>query len=144
MFCPKCKAEYREGFYTCADCNVDLVKELPPEKKPEFVDYEEVLFTYNPADIAMIKSILDAEGITYFVKGEHFTYVSPLADPVRLMVKKEQVVEAKSLLKELNLSYMGINLDNNPKRDEKLVYLTNLCSRLALPSAEFTRLDGQK
>src|SRR5580658_1248038 len=29
MFCPVCKAEYREGFRRCADCDVDLVWELP-------------------------------------------------------------------------------------------------------------------
>jgi hypothetical protein len=29
MFCPNCKAEYREGFTRCADCGVELVYELP-------------------------------------------------------------------------------------------------------------------
>jgi hypothetical protein len=29
MFCPQCKAEYRPGFTVCADCDVDLVYELP-------------------------------------------------------------------------------------------------------------------
>jgi hypothetical protein len=29
MFCPRCKAEYRPGFTRCADCDVDLVWELP-------------------------------------------------------------------------------------------------------------------
>ena len=29
MICPKCKAEYRQGFTRCADCDVDLVWELP-------------------------------------------------------------------------------------------------------------------
>jgi len=29
MFCPNCKAEYREGFTRCADCDVGLVHELP-------------------------------------------------------------------------------------------------------------------
>ncbi len=28
MFCPQCKAEYREGFYRCTDCDVDLVSHL--------------------------------------------------------------------------------------------------------------------
>jgi hypothetical protein len=31
MFCPVCKAEYRPGFYRCADCDVELVDELPAE-----------------------------------------------------------------------------------------------------------------
>lgn len=29
MICPRCKAEYRPGFTRCADCDVDLVWELP-------------------------------------------------------------------------------------------------------------------
>jgi hypothetical protein len=29
MFCPKCNAEYRQGFTHCTDCDVDLVWELP-------------------------------------------------------------------------------------------------------------------
>ncbi len=29
MFCPCCKAEYRPGFTRCADCDVELVWELP-------------------------------------------------------------------------------------------------------------------
>ncbi len=31
MFCPECRAEYRAGFTRCADCDVDLVQELPVE-----------------------------------------------------------------------------------------------------------------
>ena len=29
MFCPECSTEYRPGFTRCADCDVDLVQELP-------------------------------------------------------------------------------------------------------------------
>jgi len=32
MFCPECKAEYRPGFTRCADCDVDLVGNLPEGK----------------------------------------------------------------------------------------------------------------
>jgi len=32
MYCPLCKAEYRQGFYRCADCDVALVNFLPDEK----------------------------------------------------------------------------------------------------------------
>lgn len=31
MVCPECRAEYRPGFSRCADCDVDLVQELPVE-----------------------------------------------------------------------------------------------------------------
>jgi hypothetical protein len=29
MFCAKCSYEYREGFYVCPDCKVNLVDKLP-------------------------------------------------------------------------------------------------------------------
>jgi hypothetical protein len=31
MYCPQCKAEYRQGFTRCADCDLDLVDALPQE-----------------------------------------------------------------------------------------------------------------
>jgi hypothetical protein len=78
MFCPECGYEYRRGFTECPDCNVALVHELPPKPKPEPVDFKEVLSTYNPSDIAIIKSVFDAEAITYFFKGEHMNLMGLL------------------------------------------------------------------
>jgi len=115
MFCPGCRAEYRKGFYICADCDIALVDELPPEPEPEFVDFAEVLATYNPADIAFIKSILEAEQIEHFFKGEHFLYMRPLADPARLMVRADQVELAKDVLKDLDVTFMGINLSKDSR-----------------------------
>jgi hypothetical protein len=110
MFCPKCRAEYREGFSVCVDCDSDLVDELPAEEKPEFIDYVEVMGTYNVADIALIKSLLDAENITYYFNAEHFMYVRPLAEQVRLMVKKDEAEKAKEILRDLDLAILGIDL----------------------------------
>lgn len=31
MRCPECGAEYREGVVSCAECELRLVSELPPE-----------------------------------------------------------------------------------------------------------------
>jgi len=111
VFCPKCKSEYRMGFTVCTDCDVPLVEELPPESKlePEYIEFEEILGTYNPADVAIIKSILDGDSITYYLLGENFMYVRPLADPVRLMVKKEQAQRARELLAKLKLSFSAIS-----------------------------------
>ena len=115
MFCPECKSEFIEGITSCPVCEVKLIDELPPEPEPEFVDYKEILATYNPADIAFLKSILDSEGIQFFFKGEHFMYVRPLADPVRLMVRTDQAEKAFELLKDVALSITGINLEKKSK-----------------------------
>jgi hypothetical protein len=68
----------------------------------EFVEYEEIFATFNPSDRAFLKSILDAEGIKYFLQGEHATTYVYHAIPVRLMVRKDQVHKAKEILKDFD------------------------------------------
>ncbi len=100
MFCPECRREYKEGFYTCRDCGVSLVPELPPEPAPESHEFEETLVLLSPSDVAMIKSLLDSEGIAYYFKGE-----SPYSDDfTRLMVRKDQADEARQILEGIKLS----------------------------------------
>jgi len=110
MFCPQCRAEYREGFSRCADCDIDLVETLEPEPPPEYVDFQLILSTFNTGDIAIIKSILDAEQVTYYFLGEHINLVRPLGDPARLMVRKDEVSTAVDLLKDLKFSYSALNV----------------------------------
>lgn len=107
MFCPNCRAEYRQGFENCDDCDVALVEELPPEAETEFVDYDEVLTTFNPAEIALMKSLLESEDIPYFFHGENFVQMTALAVPAKLMVRKDQVEAARELLKDLRLSLLS-------------------------------------
>ena len=91
---------------------------IPPE--PDYIEYEEVMGTYNPGDVAIIKSLLDSENITYYFNAEHFMHVRPLVEPARLMVKKEEVEIAKALLKDLKLAITGINLkDDDDTRDDE-------------------------
>jgi hypothetical protein len=109
MFCPKCRTEFRKGFTTCSDCEIPLVDELPPEAspepeaKPEYVDYVHLLSTYNLADIALIKSVLDGEDIIYYFQGESFTYL--MVQPTKLMVSKDDLERAKELINEMELHY---------------------------------------
>ena len=118
MFCPKCRAEYREEFEMCDDCSVALVETLPPKPKTDFADYEELLATYNQGDIVTVKSILEKEEIPYFVKGEMFTGMGAFIDPARVMVIKDQVETARLLIQELDLAYAGINLREDEDNGE--------------------------
>lgn len=91
-------------------------------KKDDFTDYEEVLSTHNAGDQALIKSLLDSEGITYFIQGE---YVAPYlyhALPLRVMVKKEEVEKAKEILWDIKLSFSyggGYDSENDIENKEK-------------------------
>lgn len=73
--------------------------------EPQGNGYEEILATFNPADIAMIKSLLDSEAIDYYFKGEFFNFVEPLIQPARLMVRQDQMDVAKEILSDLRIAY---------------------------------------
>jgi len=100
MFCPQCRTGYREGFYTCKDCDVSLVWELPPEPAQESLAFEEIPIALSASDTAMISSLLDSEGITYYFQGK---YPDSFA-PTRLMVREDQVDAVREILEGLKLS----------------------------------------
>jgi hypothetical protein len=70
----------------------------------------QLLCTFNPADLAMVRSVLDAEGITYRVEGEHFALVRPLVEPARVLVPEAEAEHAIDLLRHLDLAYLGIRI----------------------------------
>ena len=86
----------------------------------KFVEYEPILETYNAGDRAFLKSILDAEGITYFIQGEYVAQFLYNAVPMRLMVKKEQAKKAREILEnvELSFSYGGLKGPEDLNDDE--------------------------
>jgi len=101
MFCPNCRLEYREGITECSDCGVELVDVLPPletDAPPEMINYKEILSISSPGDIALIKGILEAEGIPHFFLGENYT--AQFAGAARLMVDEERVADALDILKD--------------------------------------------
>ncbi len=75
MFCPKCRTEYRNGFTTCADCEVPLISELLLDllkTGSEYVKYVHLYSAQNEVELALLKSILDSEGVKYFVRNDNF------------------------------------------------------------------------
>lgn len=104
MFCPHCRSEYEEGIPICSNCGNLLTGALPPEPASGCVQFEEILATFNAVEIAIIKSLLDPEEIDYYFKSEFSNTMEPVAQPARLMVRKDQADEAREVLKGLRPS----------------------------------------
>jgi len=103
MFCPKCKAEYREGFSRCADCDIDLVLEISPEPEPsvEYFDFIKIITFSSRHEAELAKSLLSVNGINAVVFGDDYGGIQPalsFSTGVQLMVKEEDVEEATGIL----------------------------------------------
>ncbi|MGD8353447.1 MAG: DUF2007 domain-containing protein [Pseudomonadota bacterium] len=102
--------EYRQGYYKCADCGVDLVYELPAEGiadassiKPDLGRDADLVFiyeTFNPADVMLVKSLLEAEGIIYNFQGELFKGSSVFIAPAMLYVANADAQKVQELLRD--------------------------------------------
>ena len=103
MYCPKCKSEFREGVFECSDCLVPLVDKLPKEEDeptPEYVDFKEIMTSFDMGDIVIIKTILDANRIKYIIQNEDIGSSYGAALPARIWISEDQTREAKELLKD--------------------------------------------
>jgi len=63
-------------------------------------EFVEVLSTFDPLLLSFARSLLDGEGIEYYIKGEHTSFIEPV-EPVRLLVRKEDMETARDILKDL-------------------------------------------
>ena len=101
MYCPICRAEFREGFLECTDCDVNLVEKLEPMRRmPGFVKMATI---FREGNIAVIKASFDKTEIEYFFEGEHSHRLAPVPLAARLMVREDFRREAESILKDLEL-----------------------------------------
>jgi hypothetical protein len=66
---------------------------------------KELVATSNPAEVALIKSLLDGEGIPYLAHGDNFHSVRMLVEPVRFLVPEEEMGRARPLVEDLTLSF---------------------------------------
>ena len=82
-----------------------LVYELPEEEalspiQDRDADLVAVYSTYNPTDVMMIKSLLDAEEIVYNFQGELFEGSGVFIVPAMLFVAKSDAVRVVEILKD--------------------------------------------
>jgi hypothetical protein len=108
LFCPKCKAEYKPGYYECADCGEPLVHELTV-KRPLSAEEEkaaslvQVFSTYSQADIMLVKAYLDAEEIPYHLQGELYSGSGIYITPVTLYVARSEADRVVEMLRDHGL-----------------------------------------
>ncbi len=108
MFCPQCGAEYRPGFDRCADCDVALTPEPPPEKDHQAIPWVRVFATSEADVVPVIKSLLQSAEIPFETDGEAMLNLFPsdllgpvLSRPrgeVRFSVPEPHEAEARELL----------------------------------------------
>ena len=66
----------------------------------------------------LLKSILDSEKITHYFHGEHFNVVRPWVQPAILMVDTNEIDKVNDLIKDLKLSFRGIELNGEQRDDD--------------------------
>jgi hypothetical protein len=112
MFCPRCEKEYAWDVMICPECDVDTVDELPRLGPPPTPDAElvRVFATGDMGLIAIAKSLLEAETIDYFVRGDGLqdlfglgrtTGYSFAMGPAEFWVRAEDADNARVLLQDL-------------------------------------------
>ncbi len=80
----------------------------------DYLEQEPILSTYNPADVAEIKAILEDADISFHFEGDIPTTSNTYIEPARLFVSPDQAEEARELIDELDLSYMSLAPDEDP------------------------------
>ena len=99
MFCPECKAEYRSGFTRCADCNVELVADLP-EANPESSDRSSVreVWTGDEQERCVDTClILKDAGIPYEVTQRQTQFLQAAEAHFKIAIPAHFFVQAKEL-----------------------------------------------
>ncbi len=109
MFCPKCKAEYREGFTRCAYCDVDLIPDLRSESETheEYLNLVNIKTFATRHDAELAKSFLASKGINAVVSGDDYGGIHPglsFSTGVRLLVKEVDAERAKKIFHKAGIS----------------------------------------
>ena len=112
MLCPACGSEYRDGFVRCADCDVDLVPNLPPAPADERsrIQLAEVLETGDPTVMSLLESFFQDAGIDFttsseaakeFYTGGRFGGSFSFG-PVKFFVRSEDEAAARDIIANLS------------------------------------------
>lgn len=112
MFCPKCRAEFREGYTFCKKCNTHLVAELLPlEEKAEIACTQNpetlLISVFDDNQAKVVESLLRAYDIPtirrYNLLGHYFQiYWAKTVFGIELYVPAKALTFAQGILENKN------------------------------------------
>ncbi|HHU69252.1 MAG TPA: DUF2007 domain-containing protein [Thermoanaerobacterales bacterium] len=107
-YCPKCKVEYREGFYTCTDCNEKLIESLSNEKTEkdhEGLKWSYLMTAYNDIEADIIIGLMNSNGIRavkkYYGFSEYLKVYMGTAFNIKIFVPDFMLDEAKKIIEDI-------------------------------------------
>ena len=99
MFCPECGAEYRSDFTHCADCDVDLVAELPKlEPETNLTDLKHVWTGKERDRCVKLCKDFGAKGVPFKVEQSRHQYLKAVDEKYRISVPSEFFQRAKRII----------------------------------------------
>jgi hypothetical protein len=112
MVCPACGLEFSWHLKVCPTCGVDLVDRLDGPAPTPDVELVPVFATGDAGLISLAKSLLEAEGIDYYGRGEGVQDLfgwgriaagfNLVVGPVQFLVRADDAERARDLLKALD------------------------------------------
>lgn len=135
MFCPECRSEFRPDIVRCANCEVDLVKDLvaadpfsSTETMAEMLADKEVeaVFVGNHAHLKEWQTLLSERKIASVMAGESGNADAPVVnvhERLFLMVASEQIGAVRDIIKEnwdAGLEVEGVMLGDGATSPEEL------------------------
>jgi predicted Zn finger-like uncharacterized protein len=125
IICPACqstiainKNEQKKKLVRCSECDSLINLAVNPPEIIKDKKYVQIISSMNQGDLGIIKSMLDDGGIDYFVNGENFLSVDPLIQPARIMVREDQLDEAKEIIKNFEFHIFGVSSNQNDDEED--------------------------
>lgn len=120
LYCPKCKAEYRDGFTKCSDCDEILVENIetsavkPADNEPithyidEIIDETLLIIIADQVEYSYITSMLAQENIAYIVKVDGISQYLKMFTGIsfsgrEIFVGKADIIRATEIIESAKL-----------------------------------------
>jgi hypothetical protein len=111
MYCPSCGEKYGWTVNECPECGLELVETRPGPPADPTIALTTILYSGDPAVIALAMSLLEGEGIEYLVRGEVLQDLfgwgrvgagyNILTGPAEFAVRSDDADRARQLLQDL-------------------------------------------